>query len=59
VNFFDHSKRLTFEQTLPKSAISKLLVQASHVRERLMARAAICSVLLFDNELHWVNCIQG
>jgi hypothetical protein len=18
-----------------------------------------CSVLLFDNELHWVNCIQG
>jgi len=31
-----------------------------HVRERLMARAVLNrSVLLFDNELHWVNCIQG
>jgi hypothetical protein len=36
----DGSRKLTFEQALPKSAISKLQIQASHVRERLKARAA-------------------
>jgi hypothetical protein len=47
-----NSKKLTFEQALPRLATSKLLIEASYVRERLMARAAIAAFCYLTT-----NCI--
>ena len=54
MNFLALAKRLIFEQALPVSSFRRAELESALWRALLRS-----SVLFFDNELHWVNCIQG